>query len=105
MFCVLCRRLFWRNPKPVRAAGKPKQNARGPQGGGQDPKQCPVDAQRDRAGDQLVGILYNGAAGSSSGAFDCCPRWNNASQKVIIAIIFRPSLGLGVLGNEQRSPG
>jgi hypothetical protein len=48
MFCVLGRRLFWRDPKPVRAAvmlgaprtglrpwgGKPKQNTRSPQGGG-----------------------------------------------------------------------
>jgi hypothetical protein len=45
MFCVLCRRLFWRDPKPVRAADKPKQNKRSPQGGGRDPKQCPGDAQ------------------------------------------------------------
>ena len=44
MFCGLCRRLFWRDPKPVRAA-KPKQNKRSPQGGGKDPKQCPGDAQ------------------------------------------------------------
>jgi hypothetical protein len=46
MFCVLCRRLFWRDPKPARAAVKPKQNKRSPQGGGKNPKQCPGDAQR-----------------------------------------------------------
>jgi len=45
MFCVLCRRLFWRDPKPVRAADKPKQNTRRPQGGGKDPKQCPGDVR------------------------------------------------------------
>lgn len=30
-------------PRPW--GGKPKQNTRSPQGGGQDPKQCPGDAQ------------------------------------------------------------
>jgi hypothetical protein len=48
MFCALCRRLFWRDPKPSGAAVKPKQNARSPQGGGEDPKQCPsVERVRD----------------------------------------------------------
>ena len=47
MFCVRCRRLFWRDPKPVGRFVKPKQNTRCPQGGGKDPKQCPGDAHRD----------------------------------------------------------
>jgi hypothetical protein len=48
MFCVLCRRLFWRDPKPAGRlscrgprgqafgpwGGKPKQSTRSPQGGG-----------------------------------------------------------------------
>jgi hypothetical protein len=54
MFCVLCRRLFWRDPKPKRAADKPKQNTRRPQGGGKDPKQCPGDGRawdRDQRAD------------------------------------------------------
>jgi hypothetical protein len=54
MFCVLCRRLFWRDPKPVRAADKPKQSTRRPPGGGKDPKQCPGDGRawaRDRRSD------------------------------------------------------
>jgi hypothetical protein len=40
-----------------RAAGKPKQNTRSPQGGGKDPKQCPGDAQghgREIRGDQAT---------------------------------------------------
>ena len=60
MFCVLCRRLFWRAPKPGRAAET--RGSRGQvfvpgvlsrsrtraarQGGGNGPKQCPDDAQR-----------------------------------------------------------
>lgn len=32
----------------TRRAAKQKQNARSPQGGGNDPKQCPGDAQRAR---------------------------------------------------------
>ena len=47
MFCALHRRLFWRDPKPVRAVDRPKQNPRSPLGGGEDPKQCPGDAQSD----------------------------------------------------------
>jgi hypothetical protein len=41
MFGVLCRRLFWMEPETRRAADKPKQNTRSPQGGGKGPKQCP----------------------------------------------------------------
>lgn len=55
MFCVLCRRLFWRDPKPEgRSLQRTKQNPRGPQGGGKDPKQCPGDGRawvRDRRSD------------------------------------------------------
>jgi len=57
MFCVLCRRLFWRDPKPVRAAVRPKQNTRRPQGGGKDPKQCPGGGRaraRDRRSDWQI---------------------------------------------------
>ena len=44
MFCVLCRRLLWRDPKPAgHSLQRRKQNARSPQGGGEDPKQCPGD--------------------------------------------------------------
>jgi hypothetical protein len=39
------QKIVLERPETRRAAGKPKQNTRSPQGGGKDPKQCPGDAQ------------------------------------------------------------
>jgi hypothetical protein len=39
------QKIVLERPETRRAAFKPKQNTRSPQGGGKDPKQCPGDAQ------------------------------------------------------------
>ena len=39
------QKIVLERPETRRAAVKPKQNTRNPQGGGRDPKQCPGDAQ------------------------------------------------------------
>jgi hypothetical protein len=40
MFCVLCRRLFWRDRNP-QGGCQAEASTRSPQGGGPGPKQCP----------------------------------------------------------------
>jgi hypothetical protein len=46
------QKIVLERPETRRAAVKPKQNKRRPQGGGRDQKQCPGDAQGSWTGDQ-----------------------------------------------------
>jgi hypothetical protein len=85
------QKILLERPETRRAADKPKQNKRRPQGGGKDPKQCPGDAQRGWDRESEMGIesgssvygseLHSGKYGED---LDYCPKWNNASEKVII---------------------
>jgi len=43
------QKIVLEGPETLGAAAKPKQNKRGPQGGGKDPKQCPGGARRSLA--------------------------------------------------------
>jgi hypothetical protein len=106
-FCVLGRRLFWRDPKPVRAAVRPKQNTRSPQGGGKGPKQCPGDAQSQgtEIQEEMVSTLTaaiadvqirpngfrisaNVSDSRQSVSLDYFPDGNNRHEEVIIAADF-----------------
>jgi hypothetical protein len=74
MFCVRCRRLFWRDPKPVRAADRPKQNTRRPQGDGKDPKQCPGDEETWERDQKEGGKLGSRATEERLGIVQGCNR-------------------------------
>jgi hypothetical protein len=50
-------------PETRRAAAKPKQNKRSPQGGGEDPKQCPGDAQSMGRREKIHGMHQEIARG------------------------------------------
>jgi hypothetical protein len=58
------QKIVLERPETRRAAGRPKQNTRRPQGGGRDPKQCPGDTQRQWTRDMrdIVGTRVGRAA-------------------------------------------
>jgi hypothetical protein len=56
MFCVLCRRLFWRDPKPEgRSLQRTKQNTCRPQGGGKESEAVALYARAAEIGRLLRG--------------------------------------------------